>query len=182
MGSMKVWLWSGFMALLLMACQGQRPERSATGPSLDTATDVLAGNGVKRGQPGPVDTTYPTLPHLPRTDGYYDQQATPGLHYLMRFFPQGQVALVAGGVGPEGVAPLAQRLRPALPGSTDQAHLVPYLLHGDSIFFTTSNKKGSIGYAGIVSSTDTLCFLKTSAITGKQAVVTFVFRPELPLQ
>lgn len=172
----------GCMALLLMACQERAPGSTPRATSVDTAFGPVADQGTTLIRSAPSDTAPASKPHVPRTDGHYDQHATPGLHYLMRFFPQGQVALVAGGVGPRGVAPLAGRLLAGAPDSAGTVHRVPFRMRGDSLFFQTTNKKGSIAYAGAVSSSDTLHFLKTSAITGKQALVTFVFRPDLPLK
>lgn len=117
-----------------------------------------------------------------RFDGYYDDQASPSLHYLMRFFPRGNVALIAGGQKTGDPMKLSDQLTENAKSGVNNLHNVPVTMRGDSIFFNTMASKGIISYAGTVLPGDSLRFLKVSRITGKQAIVEFAFRPDAPLK
>lgn len=117
-----------------------------------------------------------------RFDGVYDNAASRDLHYFMRFFERGNVALVAGVQKPGDPQMLQDLLTLNAQSGTNNVHNVPVTLRGDSIFFSTMASKGAITYAGTFVGSDTLRFLKASAVNGKQAIVDYAFRPELPLK
>ena len=117
-----------------------------------------------------------------RFDGVYDHQASATLHYFMRFFPRGNVALVAGGQRADDPVRLSDQLTVNAQSGVNNIHNVPVTWRGDSILFSTMASRGAITYAGTVLPGDTLRFLKVSRINGKQAIVKYAFRPDSPLK
>ena len=117
-----------------------------------------------------------------RFDGVYDQQAAGDLHYFMRFFERGNVALVAGVQKPDDPVKIQDLLTVNAQSGTNNLHNVPVTVRGDSILFSTMTPKGAITYAGTLADGDTLRFLKASMVTGKKAVLNYAFHPDSPLK
>lgn len=109
-------------------------------------------------------------------NGVYDAPSG-NLHYYMRFFERGNVALVAGQQKPDDPVDLRSYLAQDAKSGTNSVHNVPVTRRNDSLFFTTMATRGAIRYAGVVSG-DSLRFIKHSAATGKQAVVVYGFVPD----
>jgi len=99
------------------------------------------------------------------------------LHYYMRFFERGNVALIAGREQPEDSITLRRFLTQDVKSGLNNAHNVPVTLRNDSLFFTTMAPRGEITYAGVADG-DTLRFLKHSKVTAKKAVVSYHFIPD----
>jgi len=108
--------------------------------------------------------------------GVYDAPSG-NLHYYMRFFERGNVALVAGQQKPDDPVDLRSFLTQDAKSGTNNVHNVPVTRRNDSLFFTTMATRGAISYAGVVNG-DSLRFLKRSEVTGKQAVVVYGFVPD----
>lgn len=99
------------------------------------------------------------------------------LHYYMRFFERGNVALIAGREQPEDSISLRSFLTQDVKSGLNNVHNVPVTLRNDSLFFTTMASRGEITYAGVADG-DTLRFLKHSKVTAKKAVVSYHFIPD----
>ncbi|MBZ0205193.1 MAG: hypothetical protein K8H89_02630 [Flavobacteriales bacterium] len=108
--------------------------------------------------------------------GVYDAPSG-NLHYYMRFFERGNVALVAGQQEPNDPVDLKSYLTQDAKSGTNSVHNVPVTRRNDSLFFTTMATRGAIHYAGVVDG-DSLRFNKRSDVTGKQAVVVYGFIPD----
>ena len=134
---------------------------TAVAPTADTGTvqlHSLVGSGLK-------------------FHGVYDSPTSGNLHYFMRFFERGNVALVAGRQEPNDPHNLASLLTEDVKSGTNNVHNVPVTVRGDSLYFATMATRGAITYAGVVEG-DSLHFLKHSKVTGKKAVVSYVFVPD----
>ncbi|MGV9012468.1 MAG: hypothetical protein ACOH13_07735 [Flavobacteriales bacterium] len=171
-----------FAALaLLSACGSPATENPAPQAAPTNGANDTLGTGVH------TDTTsviqlQPLRDSRLRFDGVYDQEASGNLHYYMRFFERGNVALVAGVQKPDDPGSLQDLLTPNAQSGANNVHNVPVTLRGDSILFSTMTAKGAITYAGIFLGGDTLRFLKASDVTGKKAVLDYAFRPDSPLK
>lgn len=150
---------------LLTACTGA-PEPAPAPPApapaaADTAGTVrltpLSGSGL-------------------RFDGVYHTNSS-NLHYYMRFFERGNVALVAGHQSPTDTIHLAALLSENVQSGWNNVHNVPVTLRNDSILFQTMSVNGAITYAGKLDG-DTVRFLKASRINGKRAIVAYGFEPD----
>lgn len=108
--------------------------------------------------------------------GVYDM-ANGNIHYFMRFFERGNVALVAGRQEPEDPNDLRTLLTEDVQSGTNNIHNVPVTRQGDSLHFATMANRGAITYAGVVDG-DTLRFVKYSKATGKRGVVNYVYIPD----
>lgn len=171
--------------MLFSACDSPQPGPAAmhendmpsAGETDDTASDTSEGNG----NAAALELRSLQGSRL-RFDGVYDHAASKDLHYFMRFFDRGNVALVAGVQKPGDPPALQELLTPNAQSGTNNVHNVPVRLDRDSIFFSTMAAKGAITYAGTYVGSDTLRFLKVSEVNGKQATVDYAFRPDLPLK
>lgn len=108
--------------------------------------------------------------------GVYDAPSG-NVHYFMRFFPRGNVAMVAGRQEPDDPKDLRTMLTENVQSGKNNIHNVPVTQRGDSLFFTTMANRGAIIYSGVVDG-DSLRFLKHSKATGKKGVVSYVFVPD----
>ncbi len=112
-----------------------------------------------------------------RFDGVYDSPTSGNIHYYMRFFERGNVALIAGRQEANDPVDLRSFLTENVKSGQNNVHNVPVTLRGDSLFFTTMATRGEIIYAGAIAG-DTLRFLKHSRATGKKAIVSYGFLPD----
>lgn len=108
--------------------------------------------------------------------GVYDMPSG-NVHYFMRFFERGNVALVAGRQEPDDPNDLRSMLTENVQSGKANIHNVPVTLRGDSLFFSTMANRGAITYAGVVDG-DTLRFIKYSKATGKRGVVNYGYVPD----
>ena len=109
--------------------------------------------------------------------GVYDSPTSGNVHYFMRFFERGNVALVAGRQEPNDPTDLRSLLTENVQSGKNNIHNVPVTRRGDSLFFSTMAIRGAINYAGVLDG-DSLRFLKHSKATGKKAVVSYGFLPD----
>jgi hypothetical protein len=139
--------------------QAQAPDTAQpTAPIGSVVLHSLAGSGLK-------------------FNGVYDSHTQGDIHYVMRFFERGNVALVAGRQRTGDKVDLRNLLTIDAKSGKDNLHNVPVEQRGDSLFFTTMATRGEILYAGVVAG-DSLRFLKHSRVTGKKAVVSYGFVPD----
>lgn len=110
-----------------------------------------------------------------RFDGVYTH-ISGGIYYYMRFFPRGNVVLIAGRKEDNGQLDLRSLLREDAQSGVNNLHNVPVVQRNDSLFFTTMAPRGAITYAGVAEG-DTVRFLKHSRVTHKQAVLAYGFEP-----
>lgn len=110
-------------------------------------------------------------------NGVYDSHGAGDIHYIMRFFERGNVALVAGRQRTGDRVDLRDLLKQDAKSGKDNLHNVPVERRGDSLFFTTMATRGEILYSGVVAG-DSIRFLKHSRVTGKKAVVSYGFVPD----
>lgn len=108
--------------------------------------------------------------------GVYDMPSG-NVHYFMRFFERGNVALVAGRQEPDDPNDLRTLLTENVQSGKDNIHNVPVTRRGDSLYFSTMANRGAITYAGFVDG-DTLRFVKYSKATGKKGVVNYGYVPD----
>ncbi|MDX9749524.1 MAG: hypothetical protein RBT71_00385 [Flavobacteriales bacterium] len=132
----------------------------------------------RQGRPAPVDPApdgpFATLPM--RFDGYYMAE-NDGVMYMVRFFPGGNAVLI-NGLG-EGPGDLPAKLVPdAVPDPLVGHYNVPVEVHGDSLFFTTTPRRGEIHYRGAFIDAQTLRLHRRSDITGRQDVLEYRLRPD----
>lgn len=109
-------------------------------------------------------------------NGVYES-TTGDIHYYMRFFERGNVALIAGKEQADDPMALRNFLTQDVKSGLNNVHNVPVTLRNDSLFFTTMATRGEITYAGVADG-DTLRFLKHSKVTAKKAVVSYHFIPD----
>ncbi len=110
-------------------------------------------------------------------NGVYDSHTDGDIHYIMRFFERGNVALVAGRQRTGDRVDLRDLLKQDAKSGKDNLHNVPVVRRGDSLFFATMATRGEILYSGVVVG-DSVRFLKRSRVTGKKAVVSYGFVPD----
>lgn len=109
-------------------------------------------------------------------NGVYDAPSG-NVHYFMRYFERGNVALVAGRQEPNDPNDLRALLTENVQSGTNNIHNAPVTQRGDSLFFTTMANRGAILYSGVVDG-DTLRFIKYSKATGKKGKVDYYFVPD----
>lgn len=165
--------------LALAACS--QPENATTPPTGQTPTQPVPETVAP-------DTASPIAPAGSvvlrslagsglRFNGVYDSHTEGDIHYVMRFFERGNVALVAGRQRTGDRVDLRDLLKENAKSGKDNLHNVPVERRGDSLFFTTMATRGEIQYAGVAKG-DSLHFLKHSRVTGKKAVVSYGFVPD----
>ena len=108
--------------------------------------------------------------------GVYDMPSG-NVHYFMRFFERGNVALVAGRQEPDDPTDLRSLLTENVQSGKNNIHNVPVTRTGDSLFFSTMANRGAITYSGVVDG-DTLRFVKYSKATGKKGVANYGYVPD----
>ena len=155
------------LPLLVAACTGGSHDEpggsvSPTAVGAEAGTEVLqplTGSGL-------------------RFDGVYDFKDQGDIHYFMRFFERGNVALVAGKQSPGDATDISSYLTINAKSGTNSVHNVPVARRNDSLFFDTMAPRGAINYAGVVLGGDSVRFEKVSKVTGRRATVTYVFEPD----
>lgn len=100
-------------------------------------------------------------------------------HYLLRFFPEGNVVLIAGTDSMPDQRNLRVYLRrDALNNTMDGLHNAPVIQQDDSLYFVTPTERGNIDYRGKILGADSVRFYKYSHITGSQLYNTYRFEPD----
>ena len=133
-----------------------------------------AEGGVRPHDPG--SATGPLDALGVRYDGYY-RNSRGSLLYLVRFFPEGRAVLANGSKDVE--AQLVALLKRDAVGDPDIGHYnVPVTLKGDSLFFKTTPRRGTIDYSGVLSDGDSLVLLRISHITGSKELKSYVFKAD----
>jgi hypothetical protein len=143
-------------------------------------TVLMLRGGDRRDRVAVDPQTTPDAPQGPldalglRYDGYY-RNAHGSILYLVRFFPEGRAVLANGSKDVE------DRLVPMLKrdaiGDPDVGHYnVPVHVSGDSLFFTTTPRRGTIDYSGRALNPDSLVLLRSSNITGTKELKLYVFQ------
>lgn len=163
--------------LLGVAC-GQQPATHGPAPETDTTPAVpqapAAATDISPSAPGLIELHALKGSNL-RFDGVYGH-AVGNIHYFMRFFERGNVALIAGRQEPTDPVDLRGFLTQDAQSGVNQVHNVPVTARNDSLFFTTMALRGAITYAGVAMG-DSVRFLKHSKITGRKEVITYRFQP-----
>lgn len=154
-----------FTALVLMTSCGHTPRAEQ-----DTGTGTT---GIPDGSGAAGGTIYPPIPEgILRFDGVY--HGTSGhIDYFIRFFPQGNAALLAG--FPDPKIDLREYLKQDMAEGFSNGHNVPVTIAGDSILFITSNRKGDISYHGFRVDAEHLTFRKHSHVNGRESTLDYVF-------
>lgn len=136
-------------------------DRGTTTPAT-AATDTPAAR-----LPGPFH-------QLPvRYDGYY-MAAREGVMYLVRFFPEGNAVLINGMGTDPGDLP-AKLVRDAVPDPLIGHYNVLVDVAGDSLFFTTTPRRGEIDHRGTFADAHTLRLERHSRITGHRMQLDYQF-------
>ena len=165
-----------FLACAVIACTHTTPDQktdsnsTATLPSAimpDTSSTVnlvpLTGSGLKY-------------------NGVYHYRVD-NIHYVMRFFERGNVALVVGNESDTAKHSIREYLTENVQSGWNNVHNTLVLRHNDSLLFQTMALKGAITYAGVVyADGDSARFLKESKVNGKKAIVEYGFSPDKTLQ
>ncbi|MEO8068017.1 MAG: hypothetical protein ABI599_10035 [Flavobacteriales bacterium] len=118
-----------------------------------------------------------------RFDGVYHAELS-HIHYYMRFFPAGHVAMVGGPEG-KGDGSLREMLRASvLSQRSIGLYNVPVQWRSDSLYMTAHGTKGDILYSGVIASPEKLVILKESKANGRKMVVDYAFEVDgtKPLQ
>lgn len=154
----------------------------ACGPSTPDTGEVSVPPAPASGAIAPIDTANSVvltpITGTVRFNGVYVQKDK-SIHYFMRFFPRGNVALIAGPEREGSNMSIRNLLTEDVQSGQNNAHNTPVEQRGDSLFFRTMTIKGAIRYAGVVHG-DTARFLKVSDINGRRAMVTYVFEQDKP--
>lgn len=142
---------------------------------------AACGTGPTPSTPGSTAPAHPARPGPftgtgLRMDGYY-MATNGGVSYLVRFFPQGNAVLINGMGGSVGDLP-AKLVADAQPDPIIGYYNVPVDVVGDSMFFTTTPRRGEIDYRGAAVHPDTLRFHRHSRITGRKEVMDYRFVPD----
>lgn len=178
--TMKIFHWAPLIALLA-ACSGGDQGHGTPAPEAPVQVAPMPSTPLPQAPNPAEDSNHVVLRSLAgsglKFTGVYDSHADGDLHYYMRFFERGNVALVAGRQKPGDAVDLRSYLTEDAKSGQNNLHNVPVEWRGDSIFFSTMALRGAITYAGTVHG-DTLRFLKHSKVTGKKAVVDYVFIPD----
>lgn len=158
--------------VLLIACGPSTPATEEVSVPVAPGTAAIA----------PIDTSNSVvltpITGSVRFDGVYVQKDK-SIHYFMRFFPRGNVALIAGPEREGSNMSIRNLLTEDVQSGQNNAHNTPVEQRDDSLFFRTMTIKGAIRYAGVVHG-DTARFLKVSDINGRRAVITYVFEKDAP--
>lgn len=113
-----------------------------------------------------------------RFDGVYHADLS-GIHYYMRFFPAGHVAMVGGPEDPKKGGSLRTMLHA---GVLSQRNIglynIPVQLRGDSLYMTAKGPKGEITYSGVVDAGVKLTIRKESMANGRKAVLDYLFEAD----
>lgn len=145
---------------------------------LIAATCLACGTGSADPQKTPSSQEQPARPGpfsglAMRFDGYY-MATNDGVMYMVRFFPEGNAVLINGmGDGP-GELP-ARLVRDAVPDPLVGYYNVLVEVDGDSLFFTTTPRRGEIYYRGAFTDANTLHLHRHSEITGRKEMLEYVF-------
>ena len=164
-----------FAVFFFTACSNNtQPEQTAPPPEQETPTPVVEA------PPAPAAANVVELHSLVgsglKFNGVYDSP-TGNIHYFMRFFERGNVALVAGQQKPGDRVDLRTYLTENVKSGENNVHNTPVTQRNDSLFFSTMATRGAITYAGVVDG-DSLRFVKHSKATGKKALVAYGFIPD----
>ena len=101
------------------------------------------------------------------------------IHYFMRFFERGNVALVVGNESDTTKHSISALLTENVQSGWNNVHNTPVIRRNDSLLFQTMAIKGAITYAGVVyAGGDSVRFLKESHVNGKKAFVEYGFLPD----
>lgn len=109
-----------------------------------------------------------------RFDGVYHAQLSE-LHYYMRFFPAGHVAMVGGPEDKEGKSLRTMLRASVLSQRNIGLYNIPVQWRSDSLFMTANGPKGDIIYRGRLNSPEKLSMLKESKANGRKMVVDYLF-------
>ena len=112
-------------------------------------------------------------------DGVYRAEMDRTVYY-MRYYPEGNVTLIAGFSEEESTVPFKDLMAQDSPPGINNIHNTLVDLRGDSLIFTTKFFKGEIDYRGarVDGDPDKLRFLKHSRINGKKAIIEYEFVPD----
>lgn len=114
-----------------------------------------------------------------RYDGVY-LWVDGSLHYYMRFFQRGTVALVAGPDPKNDTIPsIRTYLTEDVQSGWNSVHNTTVVQRNDSLFFRTMASKGAITYACVLQR-DTLVALKESQVNGRRAILRYHFEADRP--
>ena len=113
-----------------------------------------------------------------RFDGVYHAEVS-DIHYYMRFFPAGHVAMVGGPEDPSKGGSLRTMLHA---GVLSQRNIglynIPVQWRGDSLYMTAKGPKGDILYSGIIDAGVKLTMRKESMANGHKAVIDYHFEAD----
>lgn len=116
-----------------------------------------------------------------RFDGVY-MMVDGKLHYYLRFFERGNVALVGGPENEDhfdSTPSIRTYLTENVQSGWNNVHNTPVEQRNDSLFFRTMTMKGAITYACALRS-DTLRVLKASQVNGHRALLDYHFAADRP--
>lgn len=145
------------LVLVLCACGPGPDQVSVDTPERPVGSDAFLGTRI-------------------RYDGYY-MAGNKGVFYLVRFFPQGNAVLINGMGDAVGDLPL-KLVRDAQPDPLVGHYNVPVQVVKDSLFFTTTPRRGEIDYSGRCVHPDTLRLYRHSHITGRKEILDYVFQAD----
>lgn len=109
-------------------------------------------------------------------DGVY-HATMDDIHYYMRFFPAGHVAMVGGPERDDKTSLRTMLTASVLSQRNIGLYNIPVQLRGDSVFMTAHGPKGDIEYRSRIS-TGKLDVLKESKANGKKANLAYVFEED----
>lgn len=164
-----------FAVLLLTACSNDTHPENTAPPEQEVPAHAVEA------PPAPAPANLVELHSLVgsglKFNGVYDSHTTGNIHYFMRFFERGNVALIAGQQQPDDRVDIRTYLTENAKSGENNVHNTPVIQRNDSLFFSTMATRGAITYAGVVDG-DSLRFIKHSKVTGKKALVTYGFIPD----
>ncbi|MFZ1686858.1 MAG: hypothetical protein WAU70_05540 [Flavobacteriales bacterium] len=112
-----------------------------------------------------------------RFDGVYHARLS-DLHYYMRFYPAGHVAMVGGPEGKDNGS-LRTMLRPSvLTQPSIGLYNIPVKWSGDSLFMTAHGPKGYIIYRARIEGAERLSVLKESKVNGRKKLIPYIFEAD----
>lgn len=168
------------LLFILAACSGNEPAPEPVAPPSTTEPEGIT-MAPDPALPVTPDSGMVQLHSLTgsglKFNGIYDSPTSGNIHYFMRFFERGNVALVAGRQEANDPHNLTELLTEDVKSGPNNIHNVPVTRRGDSLYFSTMATRGAIIYSGVVVG-DSLHFLKHSKVTGKKAVVSYGFVPD----
>src|SRR5690606_7472523 len=138
-----------FLLVALAACtnNGQPASQPSTAPVERPAPEPAAAPQPPPPGPGQV-VLHSLVGSGLKFNGVYDAHDNGDLHYFMRFFERGNVALIAGRQRPDDPTDLRTFLTEDAQSGKNNLHNVPVEQRGDSLYFTTMATRGAILYAG----------------------------------